>query len=156
MIREESRLKSNSSAGSGQVRRFELTDGQATITQITTFCPDTIGPGATHLYLIETDALVLLDTGLPTALAKAFFYQWRNQPMPAEVEQLPSNQSEQEFDDALKLAGYRVSDIDLIVISHGHPDHYSYGFPRAQGIERAGDRPYPGHATDLQSLGVVQ
>jgi glyoxylase-like metal-dependent hydrolase (beta-lactamase superfamily II) len=134
---QESRLKSNSSVGSGQVRCFEVSDGQAKITQITTFCPDLIGPGATNLYLIQTDALVLLDTGLPTSFAKAFFYNWRNQPMPTDVEQLSPNHSEQEFHDAMKLAGYRISDIDAIVISHGHPDHFLMASVALKGSKAA-------------------
>ena len=121
---EETELKPNSGPGSGRVRQFDLVDEHIRITQITTFCPDLIGPGPAHLYLIQSDALILLDAGIPTALAKAFFYQLRNQPIPADVEALPADHSEREFHEALKLAGYDVKDIDLLVISHGHPDHF--------------------------------
>lgn len=121
---KEVKLKSNSSIGSGRVRRLVLPDGKTRITQITTFCPDSIGPGPTHVYLIDGDALVMVDAGMPTFLAKEFFYRWRNQPMPPEVQALPADHSERELLEGLKLAGYSPSDIDVLVISHGHPDHY--------------------------------
>lgn len=124
---EQTELKSNSKVGSGQVRRFVYSDAKLRVTQITTFCPDVIGPGPTHLYLIESDALILVDTGIPTDVAKAFFYHLRKQPMPPEVEALPPDHAEQELLDGLKLAGYSVQDIDLVVISHGHPDHFLMG-----------------------------
>ena len=124
---EKTDLKPNSNLGSGQVRRFTLPGGKPRITQITTFCPDVIGPGPTHLYLIESDALILVDAGIPTNLAKAFFYHWRNQAIPREIDELPSDYSEQELLEGLKLAGYSVPDIDLLVISHGHPDHFLMG-----------------------------
>ncbi|MGO9566436.1 MAG: MBL fold metallo-hydrolase [Desulfomonilaceae bacterium] len=124
---EQTELKSISEVGSGRVRRFDFSDSKLRVTQITTFCPDTIGPGATHLYLIESDALVLVDTGIPTDLAKAFFYHLRKQPLPPEVEALPPDYSEQELLQGLKLAGYSVRDIDLLLISHGHPDHFCMG-----------------------------
>lgn len=117
-------LKPNSKLESGRVRRFIFPNGKIRITQITTFCPDFIGPGPTHLYLIENDALTLLDTGIPTHLAKQMFYYWRNQPIPSEVENLPSDFSEQQLHEGLKLAGYSIKDIDFLVISHGHPDHF--------------------------------
>ncbi|HTY22869.1 MAG TPA: MBL fold metallo-hydrolase [Desulfomonilaceae bacterium] len=121
---QETQLQPDSKIGSGGVRRFVLNGQKMVITQITTFCPDVIGPGPVHLYLIESDALVLLDAGLPTDLAKSFFYYWRNQPMPREVEELEPDFSERQFNMGLKLAGYDYSDIDLLVISHGHPDHF--------------------------------
>lgn len=121
---KELKLKSNTNIGSGRVRRLVLSDGKTRITQITTFCPDLIGPGPTHVYLIEGDALVMLDAGIPTYLAKAFFYHWRNQPMPPEVQALPADHSERELLEGLRLAGYRPSDIDVLVISHGHLDHF--------------------------------
>jgi glyoxylase-like metal-dependent hydrolase (beta-lactamase superfamily II) len=121
---EEIQLKPSSDIGSGRVRRFVTPDGKTRITQITTFCPDVIGPGPTHLYLIEGDAVVLVDAGMPTHFAKVFFYYWRNQPIPEEVERLPSDLSERELHEGLELAGRSVSDIDQIVITHGHPDHF--------------------------------
>jgi glyoxylase-like metal-dependent hydrolase (beta-lactamase superfamily II) len=124
---EQTELKSNSAIGSGRVRSFVFPGGKPRITQITTFCPDVIGPGPTHLYLIESDALILVDAGIPTDLAKMFFYQLRNQTMPQEIEALPPDLSEQEMLDGIKLAGYSVQDIDLMVISHGHPDHFLMG-----------------------------
>ncbi len=123
MMLEEHQLSSNSRLGGG-VRRIVLQDSNIKITQITTFCPDLIGPGPTQLYLIESDALILLDTGLPTDLAKDLFYRWRNEPIPRAIDELPRNYSEQQFLNGLKAAGYSCKDIDLIVISHGHPDHF--------------------------------
>ena len=122
-----SQIKPNTKLGSGRVRRFILPGGKLRITQITTFCPDIIGPGPTHLYLIEDEAVILVDTGLPTQLAKSFFYHWRFQPIPKEIDALPPDYSEQEFREALKVAGYSVEEIDLLVISHGHPDHFLLG-----------------------------
>ena len=121
---QETLLKPQSTIGSGRVRRFDAPGKNLRVTQITTFCPDVIGPGATHLYLIEGSAIILLDAGIPTHLAQAFFYQWRNQPMPAEVQELASDHTLQEFFQGLELAGRSVGDIDLVVISHGHPDHF--------------------------------
>ncbi len=123
MMLEQYQLNPDSSFGGG-VRRIVLQDSGISITQITTFCPNVIGPGPTQLYLIESDALILLDTGLPTDLAKYFFYKWRNEPIPPEVDKLPPNYSEQQFLNGLRVAGYDRGDIDLIVISHGHPDHF--------------------------------
>ena len=117
-------LRNSTEPAGGGVRQFVLPGGKIRITQITTFCPDIIGPGPTNLYLIDGDALILVDAGMPTYLAKAFFYQWRNQPMPKEVEILPGDLSEKQLLEGLQLAGYSVSDIDLLVISHGHPDHF--------------------------------
>jgi glyoxylase-like metal-dependent hydrolase (beta-lactamase superfamily II) len=121
---EETQLKPGSRIGGGRVRRFVLPDGKTRITQITTFCPDIIGPGPTHLYLIEGDAVILVDAGMPTHLAKAFFYHWRNQPIPPEVDGLSPDQSEQELLAGLALAGRAIEDIEQLVISHGHPDHF--------------------------------
>jgi glyoxylase-like metal-dependent hydrolase (beta-lactamase superfamily II) len=120
-------LKANSTLSSGGVRRFVLPHGKIHITQITTFCPSIIGPGPTHLYLIEGDVLVLMDTGIPTQLAKSLFYDWRSQPMPPEVENLPSDLSEQQLLEGLRLANHSIKDIDILVISHGHPDHFLLG-----------------------------
>ncbi len=124
MSLQETILKPAVKLNSGGVRRFVTGDGKIAITQITTFCPDEIGPGPTHLYLIESDALVLVDAGIPTQLAKAFFYHWRNQRIPSEVESLSANHSELEFLDAMGLVGRSVEDIDLLVFSHGHLDHF--------------------------------
>ncbi|HMK33903.1 MAG TPA: MBL fold metallo-hydrolase [Desulfomonilaceae bacterium] len=144
---EEFQLKPGSHFGSGRVRRFVLPD-KTRITQITTFCPDLIGPGPTHLYLIEGDAVVLVDAGMPTNLAKAFFYQWRNQPMPRDVEALPPDQSEREINDGLSLAGRSLSDIDVLVITHGHPDH----FLMAASLVRQGARSVAAHVLDTPEV----
>jgi glyoxylase-like metal-dependent hydrolase (beta-lactamase superfamily II) len=112
--------------GTGRVREFQL-GRKRRMFQITTFCPDLIGPGPTHLYLIEDDALILVDTGMPTDAAKNMFYYWRNQRIPDDVEALADDHSEQELFSALKLTGHDVKDIDFIVLTHGHPDHYLLG-----------------------------
>jgi glyoxylase-like metal-dependent hydrolase (beta-lactamase superfamily II) len=119
-------LRPNETIGSGRVREYQL-GRKRRMFQITTFCPKVIGPGPTHLYLIEDDALILVDTGIPTDLAKNIFYYWRNQRIPAEIEALPNDYSFQEFLGALKLTGHDIKDIDYIVITHGHPDHYLMG-----------------------------
>jgi glyoxylase-like metal-dependent hydrolase (beta-lactamase superfamily II) len=120
----ETELKPASEMGSGRVRRFELPDGKTRIYQISTFCPDVIGPGPTNVYLIENDALILVDAGIPTNLAKAFFYQWRNQPVPKDVEDLAPDHSERELLEGMELAGRSLAEVDQLVISHGHPDHF--------------------------------
>ena len=113
--------------GTGGVREFKL-GKKRRLFQITTFCPDLIGPGPTHLYLIEDDdALILVDTGMPTDTAKNMFYYWRNQRIPAEVEALADDYSEQELLSGLKKTGHDIKDIDFIVLTHGHPDHYLLG-----------------------------
>jgi glyoxylase-like metal-dependent hydrolase (beta-lactamase superfamily II) len=119
-------LRPNKSLASGRVREYRL-GRRRRMFQITTFCPDIIGPGPTHLYLIEDDALILVDTGLPTDLAKNMFYYWRNQRIPADIEALSADHSEQELLSAIRLTGHDVTDIDFLVITHGHPDHYLLG-----------------------------
>ncbi len=119
-------LRPNRSTGSGRVREFKI-GCKRRLFQITTFCPDIIGPGPTHLYLIEDDVLILVDTGLPTSMAKKMFYSWRNQQIPPDIEELPDDYSEQELFSALKLTGHDVKDIDFIVLTHGHIDHYLIG-----------------------------
>ena len=65
-------ISGDSRTGSGGVAQH-IFDNGAKITRITTFCPDFIGPGPTHLYLIDhSGVLVLVDTGIPTDLAKSF------------------------------------------------------------------------------------
>jgi glyoxylase-like metal-dependent hydrolase (beta-lactamase superfamily II) len=120
----ETELKPASKIGSGRVRRFDFPDGKTRIFQISTFCPDVIGPGPTNVYLIENEALTLVDAGIPTNMAKAFFYYWRNQPIPKQVEELAADHSEQELLEGMALAGRSLSDINHLVISHGHPDHF--------------------------------
>ncbi|MBW2091941.1 MAG: MBL fold metallo-hydrolase, partial [Deltaproteobacteria bacterium] len=120
-------LKPTQKLDSSRVRRFVLPDRKTRITQITTFCPDIIGPGPTHLYLIENEALVLLDTGMPTKLVKIFFFDSRNQVLPSDIRSLPDDYSKQELLEGLRLAGYSLKDIDLLVFSHGHPDHFLMG-----------------------------
>ena len=120
-------LKPNSHLNSGRVKCFTLPDKKTRITQITTFCPDIIGPGPTHVYLIENDTRILMDIGIPTQLAKLLFYHYRHQKIPPEVAKLPYNLSEQQLIEGLKLAKCSVKDIDALVISHGHPDHFLLG-----------------------------
>jgi glyoxylase-like metal-dependent hydrolase (beta-lactamase superfamily II) len=124
---QETQHRRNSTLGSGRVRSFIVPEEEIRIIQITTFCPDGIGPGPTHLYLIDGDSLILMDTGMPTHLVKAFLYSWRNLPIPSEIERLPSDYSEQEFLEGLELAGYSPRDIEILAISHGHPDHFLMG-----------------------------
>jgi glyoxylase-like metal-dependent hydrolase (beta-lactamase superfamily II) len=124
---QETQHRRNSTLGSGRVRSFIVPEEEIRIIQITTFCPDGIGPGPTHLYLIDGDSLILMDTGMPTHLVKAFLYSWRNLPIPSEVERLPSDYSEQEFLKGLELARYSLKDIEILVVSHGHPDHFLMG-----------------------------
>lgn len=83
-------LRQHGPTGSGRVREYLLGRGRR-LFQITTFFPDKIGPGPTNLYLIEDEALILVDTGLPTDTAKNIFYYWRNQRIPPEVESLPAD-----------------------------------------------------------------
>jgi len=125
IIRPNQKLPSQP-MGTGRVREYQL-GRKRRLFQITTFCPDLIGPGPTHLYLIEDDALILVDTGLPTDLAKNMFYYWRNQNIPADVEALANDHSEQELLSAIKMTGHDIKDIDFIVLTHGHPDHYLLG-----------------------------
>ncbi|MDY7033533.1 MAG: hypothetical protein SVY10_16695, partial [Thermodesulfobacteriota bacterium] len=105
MSMREKTIRPNSDMASGRVKQYTLSKGRK-ITQITTFCPDIIGPGPTHVYVIEDKMLTLVDTGIPTHLAKNFFYYWRNQPIPQDVKDLPDNHSETELITGLKEAGY--------------------------------------------------
>ncbi|MDO8724339.1 MAG: MBL fold metallo-hydrolase [Syntrophales bacterium] len=96
--------------------------------QIRTFCPTIIGPGPTNQYLIEDDnTLILVDTGMPTGVVKNVFYSWQNQTVPAHIEALPDDYSEQELLSAINLTGHDVREIDFIVLTHGHFDHYLLG-----------------------------
>jgi len=122
---EEKPLKADSRIGSGGVSQFGLPGARANITRIRTYCPDEIGPGPTNVYVIQQDgALILMDAGIPTHLAKIFFYHWRSQPMPKEIEELSPDHGFKEFQEGVELAGYSRRDLDLVVISHSHPDHY--------------------------------
>ncbi len=119
-------LRKDGPTNSGRVAAYPL-GGRRRLYHIRTYCPDRIGPGPTNLYLIEDDALILVDTGLPTDMAKQFFYFWRRQPIPHEIESLPDDFSERELESALALTGHRVEDIEAIVLTHGHMDHYLLG-----------------------------
>ena len=123
---KEKTIRPHSEIGSGRVKQYVLPKGKK-ITQITTFCPDIIGPGPTHIYVIEDRALTMVDTGIPTYLAKELFYYWRNQKIPSKVKSLPGDFSETELVTGLKEVGYSLKDIELIIITHGHPDHYFLG-----------------------------
>jgi len=104
--------------------RWEVPHAKIQINRITTFCPDIVGPGPVHTYLIRGEAVLLVDPGIPTDLAKGLFYYWRNQPIPPAIERLPRDHSHRELVEGMRAAGYSPGDIDLIVISHGHPDHF--------------------------------
>jgi glyoxylase-like metal-dependent hydrolase (beta-lactamase superfamily II) len=125
-ILRRNRMLPSQPMGTGRVREYRL-GRKRRLFQITTFCPDLIGPGPTHLYLIEDDALILVDTGIPTDLAKNTFYFWRNQGIPEDVGALADDYSEQELLTGIKKTGHDVKDIDYIVLTHGHPDHYLLG-----------------------------
>jgi glyoxylase-like metal-dependent hydrolase (beta-lactamase superfamily II) len=119
-------LRSNQSSESGRVVEYHL-GHRRRLFQITTFCPGVLGPGPTNLYLIEDDALILVDTGLPTNMAKRLFYFWRNQPMPTFVKTLPDDYSEQELLSAIELTGHDIKEIRYLILTHGHIDHYFLG-----------------------------
>ena len=120
-------IRPNSEVGSGRVRQYILTKGRK-LTQITTFClAGIIGPGLTHVHVIGNQALTMVDTGIPTGLAKQVFYYLRDQRIPPKVRDLPDRHSEFELQDGLKAAGYSLRDIELLVILHGHPDHFLLG-----------------------------
>ena len=132
MTIKEKTIRRNSEIGSGRIKQYIFPKGKK-LTQITTFCPDIIGPGPTHIYLIEDGPLTLIDTGIPTHLAKKLFYYWRRQQIPPEVEALPDDYSETELRTGLRAVGYSLEDIEHIVITHGHPDHYLVGKTVVQG-----------------------
>ncbi|MFQ5484072.1 MAG: MBL fold metallo-hydrolase [Desulfobacterales bacterium] len=121
-------LRPNTEFDSGQVQQYVLPSKDLRITQITTFCPADVGPGAIHLYLIETkDALILLDTGIPTHIVRSTLYTWFDRPVPHEIAALPDHLSEKQLTEGLKIAGYSIEDIDLLILSHGHWDHFLMG-----------------------------
>lgn len=112
--------------GSGGVTQFTLPKGRK-VTQITTFTPVIDGPGPTNVYLIEADILILVDTGIPTGLLKEIFFSWRRKSIPYQMKKLSSDYSEKELVKGINAAGYSLRDIDLLLITHGHPDHYLLG-----------------------------
>ncbi len=141
-------LRPTQKLASGRVRRFVLPDRKTRIIQITTFCPDIIGPGPTHLYLVESEILILLDTGMPTGLAKHFFFDARSQTIPPDIRALPDDYSKQELLEGLRLAGYSIKDIDLLILSHGHPDHFLMG----RWITDQARCPVTAHALDSSEI----
>lgn len=110
----------------GAVREYRI-GHKRRFFQITTFCPEKAGPGPTNLYLIEDDGLILIDTGVPTIMAKTLFYLWLGVHLPDDIAQLADDYSECELSSALKLIGYEIKDIDLILLTHGHVDHFVLG-----------------------------
>ena len=121
-------LRPNTEFDSGQVQQYVLPSKDIRITQLTTFCPADVGPGAIHLYLIETkDSLILLDTGIPTHIVRSTLYAWFDRPVPPEIAALPDNLSEKQLTEGLKIAGYSIEDIDMLILSHGHWDHFLMG-----------------------------
>ena len=142
-------IQPNAKHGSGRVRRFLLPDTGQRISQITTFCPNKVGPGSTHVYFIEDKVPILLDAGMPTHIAKTLFYPWRFQKIPKHIERLPPDLSERELERGLKTAGYALADIHGLVISHGHPDHFLMG---RQILDRSGARA-AAHILDTPQVG---
>jgi glyoxylase-like metal-dependent hydrolase (beta-lactamase superfamily II) len=132
MTIKEKIIRPSSKLGSGRVKQYMLPKGRK-ITQITTFCPDKIGPGPAHVYVIEDEALTLVDTGIPTDLVKKLLYYWRAQPIPPAEDKLPDDYSETELLGGLKAAGYSLKDIELIILTHGHPDHFLMGKTVVEG-----------------------
>jgi len=124
MMIAENRLRAPSRHGSGQVRRFTLPESKTAVTQITTFCPDGVGPGPTNLYLIEGDRLILVDAGLPTRLVVPLFYDCFNRPLPDRFRDLDRDLSLTELSGGLGLAGRGLEEIELLVLTHGHWDHF--------------------------------
>ena len=123
----EKTLQEEPYQGAGRVRRFETPGGDWSVTQITTFCPNDFGPGPTNLHLIATDKLILLDTGVPTRLIAGLFYSRFGREVPPEVEALPPDLNEDILNRGFELAGFAPADVDLLVISHGHWDHFLMG-----------------------------
>lgn len=121
---EEKQLKPASNLNSGSVRCFKLDRNRISVTQITTFCPDEIGPGPVHCYLIEAEQVLLVDTGVPTDMAKGFFYYWRNQRIPTEIEKLPPDHSFKELLRGFDLVKRDMSELDVLLFTHGHLDHF--------------------------------
>ncbi len=132
---------------SGGVKQYTLSRGRK-ITQITTFCPDIIGPGPTHLYLIDDGFLTLVDTGIPTHLAKKLFISWRDLKMAAKVDQLPHNHSQLELERGLAAVGYSIKDIELIIVTHGHLDHFLMG---STIVEKSGAK-VAAHVRDTERI----
>ena len=120
----EKKLRPPSELGSGLVRRFTLPRSKVAVTQITTFCPDGVGPGPTNLYLIETDRLILVDAGLPTGLVVPLFYQTFQRPLPDRYRDLDPELSLNELTSGLDLVGRGLEEIELLVLTHGHWDHF--------------------------------
>jgi len=144
-------IKPNANTNSGRVRRYVLPGGKIRITQISTFCPELIGPGAVHSYLIESNKLILVDTGLPTDMAKTMFYPGHIRKIPEEIDALASDFSLQELLTGIQSAGYAVEDIDAIVISHGHPDHYL----QARSIQKRSNASIKAHILDTSLISSV-
>jgi glyoxylase-like metal-dependent hydrolase (beta-lactamase superfamily II) len=145
---QERVIRHNSKIGSGRVKQYLLPKGRK-ITQITTFCPDKIGPGPAHIYVIQDQALTLVDTGIPTDLVKKLLYSWRAQPIPPAEEKLPDDYSETELITGLKAAGYSLKDIELIILTHGHPDHFLMG----QTIVAESGAKVSAHILDTDTIG---
>jgi glyoxylase-like metal-dependent hydrolase (beta-lactamase superfamily II) len=76
------------------------------------------------VYLIETDQVILVDTGIPTDMAKGFFYYWRRQRIPPEVEALADDHGFKELLTGFDLAKRDISEVDLLLFTHGHLDHF--------------------------------
>ena len=80
--------------------------------------------GTVNVYLFEGDELTLVDTGLKTDASLAA------------------------LKDQLSDLGYRIADLERLIITHGHPDHYGQG---ARIVEQSGARVY-GHPRTLRRV----
>ena len=119
-------ILNHSPLGSGGVSQFTLPEDRK-VTRITTFIPEEDGPGPMHAYLIEDTKLILVDTGIPTGFLKELSRFWQRGSTPSHIKDLPDDYSEQELIRGINAAGHSVKDIDILFITHGHPDHYLIG-----------------------------
>ena len=71
-----------------------------TVTVHRVVMPTPYGVGPVNAYLVDADPLTLVDAGFQT------------------------QESQDTFVDQLRVAGHEVTEIERVLITHGHPDHY--------------------------------
>lgn len=77
--------------------------------------PKRVFPASLQNYLIDTgDKVILVDTGLP--IETPDFPKKDNQ-------QIYTGEKKSNFIEALNNVGYEIDDIDIIILTHKHPDH---------------------------------